>query len=638
MHTLPLDPRLWAIYSDTLLNHAHILVEQLENLPGADATFDAVRERVDGALEARANALSILFALEPFEPFDHSCADALLSAMCSAIDNSAAALEEGHRGIEPAELVRACERWPRESSGTHEDMLARTFGTEAAPLDEVEDFNPGSVFEAYKYDNGRLLRQLAPHLSALGLPLVADALATVAIVGWIASAPDPVAAYSSMDSMLKALGGAKPAVADQVLDHLRRRERASRQARLRIRTTISTANGQLDKEARALAMADVYKRLVEGPVRHFGWALCCLPQGVWTPPPTLTPVREAMVAAGGFAQHIAQAAVLVDIRNGEAHENLEWDGLQETYVVESRLVDTAKVSTACLLAMSFDRGCEAAMACYRALQVRPAPGPPQADHDSRMPAWQRAETYFGTNGLQVHKAQFNARTAKIGVTRLDVGDINPCFQALLCARSLLPEVHAFEVYVDAPENPRIRLDASALDHALPVWNKALATFDMMPFSTFLPANLAARSQYEPASTAVRSVAWIATDDLLDALGGSPTQWSDDDVALFLDRASVVESALEACLDLAPAESHTRLKAVLAAVRTLPREFERRRTGPLTFALVNRLHCLQRVRHFWEVWGPVPRLPNIPEPPATDVVVERQPRRREEPGKLHWNTL
>lgn len=42
-----------------------------------------------------------------------------------------------------------------------------------------------------------------------------------------------------------------------------------------------------------------------------------------------------------------------------------------------------------------------------------------------MPAWHRAEAYFGTNGLRLVEADFNAATARITVSRLVQGDVNP---------------------------------------------------------------------------------------------------------------------------------------------------------------------------------------------------------------------
>lgn len=616
------------------------LADELECVPEPENDFATVREHVDKAVAARQNAVTILLALAPFEHFEHTTAEALLNAMDSALVAAAEALEKGERTHSMASLRVASEDWPPGHGNPSEDLVAKTFGVSASPLDDIGDFKPGQVFEAYKYDNGRLFAQLAPHLESLEVPMPGDSLTTVAVVGWISAAPDPVVANMSMRSMLNALGHADPGVGDQVLAHFRGRERVSRQARRDVLRKLAEAKDEAISEDSALAMAYVYKRLAEGPLRHFGWTLRCLLHGEWSQPPTLTPVYEAMVAAGGFARNIAEQAIHVAMRNGEAHENLEWDGLQGAYMVEGRSIDPAQVAAACIIALSFDRGCEAAVALYRSMSLgsHSEAGPPRAHDGHRMPAWQRAESYFGTNGLRVLDARFNEHPAQITVAHFNSSSINPCFQALLCARSLLPEVSEYQVFVEDQTQPVVHVGAEALDHALPVWQKALASFDRMPFSTFLPVNLRVRSEHEPSSVAIRSVAWIAADDLLDALDGSPAQWDAKVQSLFCERSALVEAAVESCLSLEGAKSTKRLQAILDAVHELHGEFERRPTELLSFTDVDQLHCVQRVRLFWDAWGPVPRLPNVAEVKPQADHQEPQPARHESSSHPIWNTL
>jgi hypothetical protein len=640
-HTLPIDRRIWATYSDALTQSVRTLVTALVKQPGADSPFDEVRAWVDRLLQTRSRTYSLLLALQPFQPFDHACAERLADAVDRSLQDMADAVEEG-RLTAPmlGDLDKVCDDWPSDGGGAGGDApLSAAFGLEAAPANEHGDFKPGRVFEAYKYNNGSLLRQIAPHLTSLGVPVVGDVLACVSIVGCIASSEDPVVAYSSMDAMLTRLFGARSSdVVQKTLLHFEQRERVARQARRRMLSILASVGSLSDHESRALALADVYKRLIEGPVRHYGWALHCLGVGSWSPPPTLTPVREALVAQGGLGRAIAESSILVDLRNGEAHESLEWDGPRQAYLVEGNAVDFDRVTAAVLVALSFDRGCEAAIACFRALTIRPVAGPPRADEESRMPAWQRAESYFGTNGLRLIKADFNATTAMIKVASFGQSDINPCFQALLCARRLLPDLVGFEVYLEGASDPAIAIDTRALDHTLPVWNQALATFDMMPLSAFLPANLAARSFWETAPKAVRAVSWIAADDLLDALDGGPDIWDQAAIDVFGERVALVEVSLAQCLGIAPADTHTRLNAIRTAVHDLQADLPRLCERPLSMATLDNLPCIMRIRHFWSVWGPVPRLPNIYDTPTDGVAVDRQPRLREQAEHLDWLTL
>ena len=108
------------------------------------------------------------------------------------------------------------------------------------------------------------------------------------------------------------------------------------------------------------------------------------------------------------------------------------------------------------------------------------------------------------------------------------------------------------MYTEGAAEPVIAIEGAALDYTLPVWNQAIATFDKMPFSAFLPANLAARSVLETATSAVRAVAWIAADDVLDALDGGAESWDKAATGVLEQRVALVELALTQCLGFAPA--------------------------------------------------------------------------------------
>jgi hypothetical protein len=255
-----------------------------------------------------------------------------------------------------------------------------------------------------------------------------------------------------------------------------------------------------------------------------------------------------------------------------------------------------------------------------------------------MPAWQRAEAYFGTNGIQLVKADFNATTARLEAVSLGHLDINPCFQALLCARLLLPNVQVFEVYVKGAPRPALTVDSEALDQTLPIWNQALTTFDSMPFSAFLPANLVARSSSESETTAVRGVSWIAADDLLDAIDGGPPALNSAALAVLRERVALVVLALTQCAALVPVEACARLTAIRSAADELQAELLRLPPPPLSSNRLDALTCTGRIRDSWSAWGPMPRLPGIPEDPAGQYEMNRQPAIKTKDDNAAWRTL
>lgn len=208
-------------------------------------------------------------------------------------------------------------------------------------------------------------------------------------------------------------------------------EPALRQSRQRVNKALLAIRAQNDLEGRVHLLAEVYKRLLEGPVRQYGWALLCLQSGVWHPPPMITSLYEPLIAAKGWLAEIAISTIMPEMRNSEAHETLVWDGFNQTFLVEGEIqISIARILHAVTTADSFARGFEVAHMYNRALDVAPTILLPNGIEDGRLPAWRRAEAFFGTYGFRVLRAQFNANTAVVRVDRLDARDINPCFQAL----------------------------------------------------------------------------------------------------------------------------------------------------------------------------------------------------------------
>ena len=75
-----------------------------------------------------------------------------------------------------------------------------------------------------------------------------------------------------------------------------------------------------------------------------------------------------------------------------------------------------------------------------------------------------------------------------------------------------------------------------------------------------------------------------------------------------------------------------------AVHDLRSELTRWGERPFGKESLESLACTMRIRHFWSVWGPVPRLPNIQDSPTDQESVERQPGLRAQADYLHWQTL
>lgn len=213
-------------------------------------------------------------------------------------------------------------------------------------------------------------RACCPYLASLGVPGVVDVLAAVSVVGWIVDRDDPVTAYAAMDTFVNRYITADEHVAGLVTSHLEDSEPALRRARQAAnRAVAGAASVPADSESRAFALADVYKRVVEGPFRQFSWGLYCLQRGEWELPPMLTSLRDRLVSGGGLLTVVTDA-VLPDLRNSETHETLAWDGFREEFVTEGGRLQPSRVALALVLATSFAQGCEAGLSAVRSLGLQ----------------------------------------------------------------------------------------------------------------------------------------------------------------------------------------------------------------------------------------------------------------------------
>lgn len=634
IHTLPIGQWAWNEHVTGVSRSLDSLATLLTDPPN---NYNSTRDWIAKLLDARSGAISLLLAVEPFLPFDTEKANETLRLLESLTTEVADSVEnETALNCSVGDLQEMAAWWAQNSvRNGSDDPLQTAFAMPEAPRDGRGEFRADWVLQHYAYKNDELLLGLLPHLASLGVPGVVDMLAAVSIVGWVVDCDDPVVAYAAMDAFVNRYLACNAETAQKVVAHLEDCEPALRRTRRAASRAITAAiSASEDPEVRALALAEVYKRVIEGPFRQFSWGLYCLRAGTWDGPPMLTSLRARLIASGGLLAWVAKNAVLPDFRNSETHETLEWDGFSEEFVTENGRIPPTEVALALIIAESFAQGCEAGLAAMRTSRIQPDSRLPSSGEEARMPSWRRVQAFFGTNRLRLLDARLNTRHAFLRVDRLAFTDINPCFQALVLARRLLPEIETFSVSTTARNSPIIVVAAEALDAAMPAWEVAVSTLDQIPLSTFLPANLDARQRVESPTLAARSVAWIAADDVLGVLDGSPDSWSSSSIRLIQARLRVAQIALEQS-SLVLESPSLRLDSVLRSVRDI-REWLSSDPSP-SLALIEREAAVCQLRTQWAQWGPVPRHPNIDNADAPDLS-ERQPKLLEPLTNLLYRTL
>lgn len=625
-HTLPIETRPWRVHIDALARGAAALRAAVDL---RDRSFNGLRDRVDILLRERSGTASILLSLEPFDPYDPTRADEFLDILDRLPGAVATAAETGTPV--PSETLRALDdaaSWwaTRETECPPGGALRAAFDMPHDPADQLGVFRPELVLQHYAHRAEPLLRRLIPHLVSLGVPHVTDVLAGLSIVGRVLNCEDPVIAYLAVDMLTRGCLAADPALAEQICGQLLAAEPALQRTEHSIRRALEAAEtAHDDMETRAHAVADAYKRTVEGPFRRFGWALYCLRDGRWSQPLMLGPLRERLVADGGTLAQLTAIVVLPGLRNSETHESLVWDGFAEQFLTENGSVPYHDVLTALLVGLSFTQGAHAGLAAIRVLRASNSLFElPSADEVGRMPTSDRVRAFFGTNRLMLVEARLNSPHARFRVERLGVLDINPCFQALLLARRLLPRTESFAVSSADSDSPLLVVDATALDAAMPAWEHAVSHLDQIPLSTFLPANYSARQRLEPRAIAARAVAWIAADDAVGVIDGSPSSWNPDTRRLLGIRLQIIATAIEHTRRIVPTGT-ARLDSVHESVQRL--QYWIHTARPSNPSSADDQSALQRLRAQWQTWGPVRRLPSIFEPPAKKETNETQPQLR-----------
>ena len=607
--TLELTPEICDAFVASLVSKAEQLPVEVPELNATTATFIELQEWTVEVIEVITPIRQRMTALARFAPFGSELAKDVLDQLCAYVRAALNAIELGAASSLPSFALEPDTIQTLRSARGTPHPLRSMFGLDWDPVDASGEFKPGRVMERYAYQPGALMGRLLPHLASLGVRPVNDALASIAMIGWIATSPNPPLAAWAMHVAINVMfAPARDGIRAEVLDAQRSRDSVARQSRARTLSDLAAAAAADSEEQRAHLLASAYRRVVEGPVRQSAWAIICMVRGSVSKTPNLGQVRELMIAHNEFLRAIASSSVFPGLRNAQAHETLEWDGVDQVVRGEGDTLTLDQLQEAVELCVTFDRGCEAAFTFARALQAGPATGTPSELDEMRMPPWMRAESFFASNGLLLEHLETNSQVVKATVKQLGEADINPCFQALVVLRRLLPRAQAFEVVVADETKPSLTVDSSALDDSLAALEYSHACLAATPLGAFLPANLNARMRSESAPVALRSISWIAVDDVLDAIDGSPALIDEGGRRLLLARITTTRMALESC----HAPQGTRIDRAGLVRTQLTNLLERLSTATTPFGIgaIDRWETVIRLRHWWTVWGPVERLPGI----------------------------
>lgn len=227
--------------------------------------------------------------------------------------------------------------------------------------------------------------------------------------------------------------------------------------------------------------------------------------------------------------------------------------------------------------------------------------------DEGMPRWMRARSAFGASGIDLEDLEETPDGIVARVEMLSKPMANPCLPSLLWARLLLEPASSYRVYEASATPETVRVSGADLDAAMPVWDEARrrfvsGLFPLLPLSTFLPANLAARRQHETDRNAAQAAAWIAIDDALDAIVESilvPQQRSQERLEARLGLV-ILE------LDASGADAEPTLALARDSTRDVADEVSAL-SGPIAHGFLERTERGRKPHQLRPAWGPVARL-------------------------------
>ena len=344
------------------------------------------------------------------------------------------------------------------------------------------------------------------------------------------------------------------------------RSATSHAGMVRVMEQLRTAETASD---RAVLTLDLYRRMIEGQLRPWAWALLRILGRRGVKAPELSSLREQLLSERILLLSDAAEAILPDPRNAAAHEDYVWDDNLKVLRVGDATVSIADLEAAFSRAYAFMAGAECAWRCVRTeslelarlLDAEDPPGGLRAINT------RTAIDHFGTNGLAVRKWFIDGDMLSVLLDELPLSSINPCFQAVMWASRHLENVNRFVVKLPGRAVPAMDLGRQPLDTCFMVWKEAIVSFSAMPMSTFLPANAWARLAVELPDRAMQAVAWLALNNARHAYLDAQEQHGplSERVAMLNSRLHLIGTALAATLTTLPIEMVGPLEEVLELV-------------------------------------------------------------------------
>lgn len=505
-----------------LPNQLSILVAEVEGAVG-DGRFIAARMAADSIRSWLEPALGNVWCLKAFAPAEHGGVARLHASLSRAgshlldrlegelIASSVSVLEEVNHSIASILSINVVESDPwRTAFGVDRESI----------IDARGAFNSSRLLGVFHRRYPRLKELLAGLLSPITVAEV-PLVAAIEHVNSVMSSPRPLIALRTAigvrELILRRFVEDEEATAMPLRDLWTRADRSYSSGHL-MKLMIMTLTASETRGDRAVLRLDVYRRMIEGQLRPWAWALISLLNGAGGRMPEIAQIRERLLASNNPLAADAAMRILPAARNAAAHEDYMWDPGTKSLRVGDEFVSDFALDAETDAAYAFICGAE--LGWTAAATENPILDSLFRPHPdvTRSPAVNRsgASAYFGTNGLLLTRWEIDDETLSIGLEGLALEQVNPCIQATMWAALHLPSVDHFVLLVSGGKEPVMTLHRSALEGIWPLWLPARRWFESMPAAIFIPALMSARTVVEAASTVAEAAAWLTLNDAVHA--------------------------------------------------------------------------------------------------------------------------
>lgn len=490
-----------------------------------DGGYAAARRAADEVASLMGYALMCLWCLCALRPAARCDVPGLSSALQEVaalfLDGLAQARSPG-RGI-PLSEISARVNVILESLNTDgDDPMLTAFGVSTSDVtDSRGAISASHLFASFHGRLDELITKSNAVFSPLAAPGTITRLETVDVfVAALIRAPHPVRTLRSaieVRNLIRTRWASNAESAAQALADLVSRADRSYASYLAILGTVSQiAKGESPAEQAALEL-DVYRRMVEGQLRPWGWTVLKLLGQSDAPMPLLAQLRDQLRACGTRLSVEISELLLPEVRNAAAHEDYVWDPRGEALIVGDTRITRDDLARESNVAYSIVCGCELGFVAAlsdtsnigRALDRRMSTHPTVYDQKS-------AKNFFGANGLRIILWLETDGVLKVVVEALDLQRVNPCIQACLWTLRILRGTTSISVFVQGSPRVAIELDRSALDVIFPLWLAGQRWFTALPVSVFIPALVALRVPTETEEEAIKAGIWFALNDAVHA--------------------------------------------------------------------------------------------------------------------------